>query len=88
MLQVRTLAAELTLPNLVALAEDAAVRGPWTGSAGQELRDMLQGMTVGRVEELLHHPQRSAVSELEVCSLQCFEHSEQKHVCVANVQKV
>ena len=65
--QVRLLAAELSLPGLVTLAEEAAVRGSWTGPAGQELQDMLQGMPTERVAELLHHPHRSAASELEVC---------------------
>ena len=84
--QVRMLAAELSLPNLVALAEDAAVKGPWTGSAGQELRDMLQGMSIERVGELLHHPQRSAVSELEVCTLRRLAHSRQRHVCATGAR--
>ena len=64
--QVRLLAAELSLPGLVTLAEEAAVKGPWTGPAGQELQDMLQGMPTERVADLLHHPHRSAASELEV----------------------
>ena len=67
--QVFQLGQRLKLDALVTSALEALVVRPWTGADLSMLLTVLKDQTWEQLHRVLHHPDASAIAEIQACNL-------------------